>query len=108
MLGIGVGLAFAGASVLDIAHNISDVVLHSLLVALLGATNVGFPSCLALNSIHNGLFTAEVVVGAAFCFLVLAIAVFSSKVLGGYVGIDLGCDITIQYLSKVAELVVGH
>ena len=51
---------------------------------------------------------AEVVAVAAFCFLALALAVFSSKVLGGYVGIDLGCDITIQYLSKVAELVVGH
>ena len=91
MLGIGVRPAWAGA----VASNIADVVLHSFLEVLLGAANVGFSGGLALNSVHNYRVTAVVVVGAAFCLALLAVAFSGLEVLGYDISIDLGSDITI-------------
>ena len=110
MLGVGVRPALAGAVSLDCAvvANVADVVLHSLLEVLLGATNVGFPSGLALNSVHNNGVTAVVVVGAAFSLTVLAVAFSGLKVLRYDICVDLGSDITIKHFTEVAELVVGH
>ena len=104
MLGVGVRPAFASA----IAFGICDMILHSLLEELLGATNVGFSGCLALNSINNNWVTAVVVVGAAFLLTVLAVAFSGLEVLGYDICVDLGSDITIEDFTKVTELVVGH
>ena len=109
MLGVGVRSGFVRPAVAsEDTSNITNVVLHSLLEVLLGAANVGFSSGFALNSVHKNGVTAVVVVVAALRLVLLAVAFSGLEVLGYDICVDLSSDITIEYFTKVTELVVGH